>query len=295
MSGLDPAFAVAWAAHEDYEADWIGGDPVALRRAYDRARAALAAEAHPDATVTPDDLGGVRALRFTPPEAAEDAIVYAHGGSWMVGSPETHLVPCSYLAVLSGLTVWSIDYRLAPEHPFPAQREDGAAAARAVLDAIPGRIALAGDSAGAAVAFWTAGALAGEPRIAAIAAFYGGSGQIPEDDGAEDDGSGLSDAAIAVAYARLGPLDRLRAMPGFDIVAALEGQGPPAWVACGTEDQLVANSVALARQLETVGRDVTLDLVPGLGHSYLHHVARVPAALASLERAARWIRKTVRG
>lgn len=288
MSGLDPAFAAAEAAHESDGADWINGNPDGLRRIYDRMRAALSHEAHEAVTVSPDDLGGVRALRFSPPAAEGQAgFVYFHGGSWLVGSPETHLVPCSWLAALSGLTVWSVDYRLAPENPFPAQREDGVAVVRAALLGTR-RLALAGDSAGAAVAMWTSEAMREEPRIAAVAAFYGAFGAIPDEaDG--DDGSGLSSAAITAAYARLGPLDRLRGIPGFDIASSVERQGPPVWIACGAEDPLVSDTERLAVALEQAGREMRLDIVHGLGHSYLHHVARVPAALGSLKSAALWV------
>ena len=90
--------------------------------------------------------------------AAEAAILFTHGGGCVIGDLETHDVFCRALCHDTGATVFSLDYRLAPEHPFPAAVEDTVAAltwlsreARALgLD--PERIAIAGDSAGAGLA-----------------------------------------------------------------------------------------------------------------------------------------------
>ncbi|RFQ38249.1 alpha/beta hydrolase [Pseudomonas sp. ATCC 13867] len=78
------------------------------------------------------------------------AILYLHGGAYLVGSPATHRAITANLARRCQAEVWALDYRLAPEHPFPAQRDDAVAAYRALLDkGIPASaIAIAGDSAG---------------------------------------------------------------------------------------------------------------------------------------------------
>ncbi len=103
-------------------------------------------------------LGGVRALRIDPPGAprpqSDGAVLYLHGGGFVVGSPTSHRPMLVRLAVGTGLPVLGLDYRLAPEHPFPAAYDD-------VLDAYQAlraggtpaeRIVLAGDSAGAGLA-----------------------------------------------------------------------------------------------------------------------------------------------
>lgn len=101
-----------------------------------------------------DEPGGPRPL-----------IVFYHGGGFVVGDLDTHDAPCRLLCRHAGAHVLSVDYRLAPEHPFPAAVEDGHAALRwasdhaAELGADPSRVAVAGDSAGgniAAVAAWQA-------------------------------------------------------------------------------------------------------------------------------------------
>jgi acetyl esterase len=81
-------------------------------------------------------------------------LVYLHGGGWVVGDLDTHDQPCRFLAQEAGVRVLSVDYRLAPEHPFPAGLEDTVAALRFAIeeadrfDADPARVAVGGDSAG---------------------------------------------------------------------------------------------------------------------------------------------------
>jgi acetyl esterase/lipase len=89
-----------------------------------------------------------------PADAAAPLLLYFHGGGWTIGDLDTHDGVCRFLAAAAGVVVLSIDYRLAPEHPFPAPVEDcwaafaWAAANAASLGADPARIAVGGDSAG---------------------------------------------------------------------------------------------------------------------------------------------------
>lgn len=300
MKDLDPAFAAETALHESFGVDWIRDPPEKLRSAYDAARSELASDVAEGCTIEPFAAlaGACDGLLFRPPGAApEVAIVYFHGGSWVVGSPDTHRVPCSHLALVSRVPVVSVCYGLAPEHPFPAQREDGLRTIGAILRAgvrglpPPRSLIIAGDSAGAAVAFWTEAALPEEARarVAGVVGFYGGYGILPPVNIGGDDGEGLSTEALLAAYRRLGPLDHLESAEGFAIADAVPAEGPPCYLSCGTADVLLHNTEILAKRLERIGRPVTLDLAPGLGHSFLHYVARVPAARDALERAARWI------
>lgn len=102
------------------------------------------------------------------------ALLYFHGGGWVVGSLDSHDTLCRELANASGCTVVSVGYRLAPEHPFPAAIEDAIAATRWVRDHAdslnidPTRLAVGGDSAGGNLAAVTALAMrdANEPSLA---------------------------------------------------------------------------------------------------------------------------------
>ena len=96
-------------------------------------------------------LAGVPAVWFTPKAARPGVVLFLHGGSYIFGSVETsHAEFAAGLAVRSGVEVVGIDYRLAPEHPYPAALEDALAAFDALVAAghAPSDIVLAGDSAG---------------------------------------------------------------------------------------------------------------------------------------------------
>jgi acetyl esterase len=124
----------------------------------------------------PGPHGGPIALRLyrpdgTMPAAALPALVYYHGGGWTIGDLDTHDVLCRQLALQAGCAVVAVDYRLGPEHRFPAAVDDCIAVTRWVRDHAgelridPARIAIGGDSAGGNLAAVTAIALrdAGEP------------------------------------------------------------------------------------------------------------------------------------
>ncbi|WP_084736267.1 alpha/beta hydrolase [Cystobacter ferrugineus] len=99
--------------------------------------------------------GGVPSVWFSPPERSSNAVVlYLHGGSYVMGSTRTHGDLLARLALGTGLRVLAPDYRLAPEHPFPAQLEDTLAVYRWLLSTgvPPRRVVFAGDSAGGGLA-----------------------------------------------------------------------------------------------------------------------------------------------
>jgi acetyl esterase/lipase len=104
-----------------------------------------------DVTVQPVDANGVRAEWTSTPDADPSAaILYLHGGGYVICSLDSHRHLMAEVGRASGTRTLAIDYRLAPEHPFPAAVEDTVAAYRYLLDSglKPNRIALAGDSAG---------------------------------------------------------------------------------------------------------------------------------------------------
>lgn len=97
------------------------------------------------------DAGGVPAEWQTVPEAIKDRVIlYIHGGGWILGSPNDHRLLTVALGQVTRMRVLSVDYRLAPEHPYPAQLEDCASAYNWLLSTgiKPENIIIAGDSAG---------------------------------------------------------------------------------------------------------------------------------------------------
>ena len=106
--------------------------------------------------------------------ADKPLVVYVHGGGWVIGNLKTHHPFCQELCSQSACTVVSVDYRLAPEHPYPAAHDDCLAATRWVIEHIAelgpnnGQLVLAGDSAGANLATCTALALDAAERSVTI-------------------------------------------------------------------------------------------------------------------------------
>ena len=116
-------------------------------------------------------VGGLPALLDQPARDVGAVILYLHGGGYRIGSPACYRGFGSHLAVAAGATVIVVDYRLAPEHPFPAAVDDAVAAYRWLLDAgtPPSQLAIAGDSAGGGLTVATLLAIrdAGLPQPAA--------------------------------------------------------------------------------------------------------------------------------
>jgi acetyl esterase len=139
------------------------GDPPIVECTPAEARAIRAARQRPpgdDVHVLRDvDAGGVAARLYRPNDRDDlGLLVYLHGGGWVIGDLDSHDNVCRNLANGSGHAVLSIDYRLAPEHPFPAGLEDAVAATRwahanaSTLGCRADRIAIGGDSAGGNIA-----------------------------------------------------------------------------------------------------------------------------------------------
>ncbi len=97
-------------------------------------------------------LGGMRTWKITTPNSdPEKILLYFHGGAYQVGSPEGYYPMLTHMARETGFTIYIPDYRLAPEHYYPAQLEDGVKAFEALIEELgysPGQIAFGGDSAG---------------------------------------------------------------------------------------------------------------------------------------------------
>jgi len=139
--------------------------PAALRQVYAQmsaARTQVPVGSVADRTI-PGPAGAIRVRIYTPAKDASGAgVVYYHGGGFVIGDLETHDGTCRALANASGATVVSVDYRLAPEHKYPAAADDCYAGLRWVAETAgeigvdPRRLAVAGDSAGGNLAAVTA-------------------------------------------------------------------------------------------------------------------------------------------
>jgi monoterpene epsilon-lactone hydrolase len=138
------------------------------RRSWTEQRAGWGALAQPltpevrDVRREPCEIAGRSAAWFTPPGQPRGTVLYLHGGSFIYGSIDTHAETIARLARRSTARVLAIDYRLAPEHPFPAAIDDALVAYRTLRASGHERIVIAGDSAGGNLAAVTALALRDE-------------------------------------------------------------------------------------------------------------------------------------
>jgi acetyl esterase/lipase len=155
--------------------DWLNGDVGRLRADYERQRAKPMPENARWLTA-----GSARVLEHHVSQAKEAAIVYFHGGGFIVGSPLTHADITTELCHRTGLPLYSVDYRLAPEFVAPAPIEDG----RSVIDHLLANgtknIILCGDSAGGAIALAVEASLPIGLRchITGVCSFYGAYGLL---------------------------------------------------------------------------------------------------------------------
>jgi acetyl esterase len=206
-------------------------------------------------------------------------VVYYHGGGWVLGDLDTHDSVCRALARSSGARVLSVDYRLAPEHPFPAGVEDALASYRdavaraADLGADPRRIGLAGDSAGAHLAAVTAQLAARDEQPPAFQLLI-----YPVTDCVEVSRSRLEFAEGFLLTKEnmdwyeenfIGAHDRRdpRVSPLFaDDLAGLA----PALVVTAGFDPLRDEGEAYARRLQSAGVPTMLRRHPGYVHGFTH-------------------------
>lgn len=242
-----------------------------------------------------------------PAAAARGAILYLHGGGFAFGSPETHERCARVLALESGLPVALPDYRLAPEHPFPAGLLDCVACLRALFAATAGSgaepvpVLVAGDSAGANLAL---AAMLHEQREGGLLPaggllFYGNYDTDFETPSYRyfSDGPGLTRAKMQRYWSWYAPNDATRHDP---IVAPLRASDaelralPPLYLLAAGIDPSLSDSLNLAARLNRLGRPEAVQVVPGVTHGFLQMTGALPAAREALAAAGAAAREMIR-
>jgi monoterpene epsilon-lactone hydrolase len=220
------------------------------------------------------------------------AVLYLHGGGYTVGSPRLFRATAAYLAEASGAVVYNLDYRLAPEHPFPAAWEDAVAAFRELVEVHgydPGRIAIAGDSAGGGLAAATAITLeqAGL-RPGALALFSPWTD--PSNDDHELDGDFVTNKAWGRASAALYRRDADRTDPRYAPMYGNLAGLPPTVIHFATTEMLRPEIVRFADRLEQAGVDVEIVAHPRLWHSMQVLAGTLRVATESVQDAGAYLR-----
>ena len=246
---------------------------------------------------TPVDAGGVPSEWVeVPGGSAVPTILYLHGGGYTVGSVRTHRALVARLAAATGGRGLTVDYRLGPEHPFPAAVDDAAAAYRWLVRSgvDPRRIVVAGDSAGGGltVALLVALRDAGDPRPAA------GVCISPWTDLACTGESMTTRAAADPMVQRDGLLPMAAAyLAGHDPRTPLASplyadlrDLPPLLVHVGTAETLLDDATRLAARARAAGVLVDLEAWDDMIHVWHAFSPLLPEADAAVARVGAWVR-----
>jgi epsilon-lactone hydrolase len=200
------------------------------------------------------------------------AVLYLHGGGYAIGSPKSHRHLVGQLSIDSGLPVFSADYRLAPEHPFPAAVEDGVAAYKGLLDSgiAPGNLAIAGDSAGGGLTVATL-LMARDKGLPMPACAVPISPWVDLSQGGESfraraarDPIVTRDGIDVMAAAYLNGTDPKSPLAS-PVFADLKGL-PPLLIQVGSEEALHSDAVTLAGRAEEAGVEVSFESWGGMIH-----------------------------
>jgi monoterpene epsilon-lactone hydrolase len=249
-----------------------------------------------DVTVTTAELGGVPVAEITiDGTEPRPVVLYFHGGVYVLGAAAQSAGLAAQVGRRAGAKVISVDYRLAPEHPYPAAVDDDLAAYEALLDngTAPSDIALAGESAGGGLAVATLVNARDHGLPLPAAAFV----MSPYAD--------LTLAGTTMETKRdLDPLlspDALATrVPDYTagqdaalglispIFADLHGL-PPLIIQAGTHEVLLDDAIRLARQAATADVEVTLDITPGVPHVFQAYFPILDEAAAALDRSGKFL------
>ena len=251
----------------------------------------------PDVETETLEAGGVPAEWIrTPGASADRVILYLHGGGYVLGSINTHRELVSRFSRASGARALAIDYRLAPEHPFPAALEDATAAYRWLLaqGIEPARIAIAGDSAGGGLTLATLLALrdAGDPLPAAGVCLspwtdLEGTGDSAQPGGADDPLLNLDGLREMGRHYAASNLSAPLAAP---LNADYRGL-PPLLIQVGTREILLDDSTRVAEKARAARVDVTLEEWEGLIHVWQIFGPTIPESVQALEKIGDFLKK----
>ncbi|MBA3068165.1 MAG: alpha/beta hydrolase [Hyphomonas sp.] len=260
--------------------------------------------------VIPGPAGNLKVRHYIPAgKGPFPVIVHFHGGGFILGDLDTHDAQCRLLCREAGCIVMAVDYRLGPEHPYPAAHEDCFAALRwagakaTTFGGDAGRIGLAGDSAGGHLALYCAlrAKKAGGPALKAMLAIVPGVVMGPP----------LSDDISAGRERRDNPLLSCEGMdnfvaayfqdpsdpsdPALNFLGADVSGLPPTIIASAEIDVLHDEGVAMARHLESSGVPTQLMVAEGMVHIYFSVTEAFPSARPFAVKAAKAMGMLMRG
>jgi acetyl esterase len=245
---------------------------------------------------------GIRVYR-PPGDAPLPALVYLHGGGFVVGSLDSHNRIMRQLCRRSGAVVVGVDYPLAPEHRHPTAVATVEQAVLSLADSPhlywidPDRLGLGGDSAGAYLALAAALRL-GRRRpgiVRFLLLYYGlyGFRESPSRRRFADPVYGLTPAKLRFYEACYLGFATSRETDATDLLASDLSALPPAFIGAAALDPLLDDSLALSEALTSAGGNAELRIYQGVLHGFLHWSRLVPTAAQALEDGARALEKSL--
>lgn len=247
--------------------------------------------------VDPVSLGGVRAEQLRPPGKTDTVILHVHGGAFMAGSSRTHRAMGSEFAARANAVVYMLDYRLAPEHPYPAALNDALAAYRALLAQghAPENIVLGGDSGGSAHILSLAIVLR-EQGLALPAAMFMISPYV--DVTLSGDSVSINrhrDPMVTARALRRGSDGYRGAIAALDarvspLFARLQGL-PPLLIQAGSDEILRDDALRLADRCKAAGTPAECRLHAGMWHNFQMFHPFIAAADTALDEIGLFVRQ----
>lgn len=248
-----------------------------------------------DIQVTPVNAAGVSAEWLEPTHSSSDnVIIYLHGGGYVMGSPATHRGLVGRLAKSCGIRALSVDYRLAPEHPFPAALEDSLAVYQWVIDQgiSPHNIVIAGDSAGAGLTLATLISLRdNHEQLPAMALCISPWTDLALT-GESIKNCANIDPYISYDLLKLGSHYMGDQKPELPLISPLHADFsglPPLLIHVGTDEVLLSDSTRLAEAAKNNGVDVTLKIWDKMWHDFHLWAPYLPEANTAIEEISGFV------
>jgi acetyl esterase/lipase len=251
-------------------------------------------------TVEQVDVAGIPARWIVAPGVADaTTILYLHGGGFVLGWNNQYLTPLAYLSKMSEARVLALDYRLAPEYPFPAALEDCLAAYHWLMQqgTPPERIAIAGDSAGGSLTLATILALRDKGAPLPCAAVCLSPGCDMTLSGASYQTRAKVDPVLSLPFIKATLIDYIGEADPRDpllspVFADLQGF-PPLMIQAGNDEMLLSDAERMAELARAAGVETAFSIWPHMWHVFQLYAPFVPEARHAIEESATFIRRHV--
>lgn len=244
-------------------------------------------------------MGKISAEVHTPLNGKFSSVtLYLHGGGYFMGSPKTHRSYLSYFSHITNSRIYVIDYRLAPEHPFPAALQDAVAAYHWLLEIYhPQEVIIAGESAGGGLTLATLGALKSSKSPLPSAAVcispwtdLALTGATLEENKRKDS---LVPAEVLPLVAKVYLKNTTPYNPSASpLYADLEGF-PPLYLQVSNSEVFLSDALRFAQKAEGKGVKVTLDIWEGMTHAWPFFARFLPESRIALKKISHFINQNV--